>query len=118
MPTPKKKASPTKSLRTVDRLARLGLSTDMALVLHLPLRYEDETRIYSLHEAGLLQEVCQKLFGQTGLVIVKFVGVATKHHAHHMEALRLVQAGIAKKPRQHRQVGHADLYQATGFECA
>ncbi len=54
MPTPKKKASPTKSLRTVDRLARLGLSTDMALVLHLPMRYEDETRIYSLHEAGLL----------------------------------------------------------------
>ena len=54
MPAPKKKSAPTKSLRTVDRLARLGLSTDMALVLHLPMRYEDETRIYSLHEAGLL----------------------------------------------------------------
>ncbi len=54
MPAPKKKSAPAKSLRTVDRLARLGLSTDMALVLHLPMRYEDETRIYSLHEAGLL----------------------------------------------------------------
>ena len=54
MPAPKKKPAPTKSLRTVDRLARLGLSTDMALVLHLPMRYEDETRVYSLHEAGLM----------------------------------------------------------------
>lgn len=54
MPAPKKKSAPTKSLRTVDKLARLGLSTDMALVLHLPMRYEDETRIYSLHEAGLM----------------------------------------------------------------
>lgn len=54
MPAPKKRSAPAKSLRTADRLARLGLSTDMALVLHLPMRYEDETRIYSLHEAGLL----------------------------------------------------------------
>ena len=54
MPALKKKSAPAKSLRTADRLARLGLSTDMALVLHLPMRYEDETRIYSLHEAGLL----------------------------------------------------------------
>ena len=54
MPAPKKKSAPTKSLRTVDKLARLGLSTDMALVLHLPMRYEDETRVYSLHEAGLM----------------------------------------------------------------
>ena len=59
MPAPKKnasakKASPAKSLRTVDRLARLGLSSDMALVLHLPMRYEDETRLTPLSEAGLL----------------------------------------------------------------
>ena len=45
MPAPKKKASPPKSLRTADKLARLGLSTDMALVLHLPMRYEDETQL-------------------------------------------------------------------------
>lgn len=53
MPAPKKKATPTKSLRTADRLARLGLSNDMALVLHLPMRYEDETQLLSLREAGL-----------------------------------------------------------------
>ena len=54
MPAPKKKTSPVKSHRTVDRLARLGLSTDMALVLHLPMRYEDETQLHALREAGLL----------------------------------------------------------------
>jgi ATP-dependent DNA helicase RecG len=54
MPAPKKKSAPAKSLRTVDKLARLGLSTDMALVLHLPMRYEDETRIIALSEAGLM----------------------------------------------------------------
>jgi ATP-dependent DNA helicase RecG len=52
MPAPKKKATPPKSLRTVDKLARLGLSNDMALVLHLPMRYEDETQVLSIHDAG------------------------------------------------------------------
>ena len=54
MSAPKKKSAPVKSLRTVDKLARLGLSTDMSLVLHLPMRYEDETRILNLNEAGLM----------------------------------------------------------------
>lgn len=54
MSAPKKKPAPAKSLRTVDKLARLGLSTDMSLVLHLPMRYEDETRIVPLNEAGLM----------------------------------------------------------------
>lgn len=52
------KSSPPKSLRTADRLARLGLSTDMALVLHLPMRYEDETRRYSIGDAA-------RLYGQS-----------------------------------------------------
>ena len=34
-----------------DRLALLGISQLSDLVLHLPLRYEDETRIVSIHEA-------------------------------------------------------------------
>jgi ATP-dependent DNA helicase RecG len=34
-----------------DRLARLGIFQLSDLVLHLPLRYEDETRIVSIHEA-------------------------------------------------------------------
>ncbi|MCX7156268.1 MAG: ATP-dependent DNA helicase RecG, partial [Rhodocyclales bacterium] len=33
------------------RLARLGLRTDADFVLHLPLRYEDETRITALRDA-------------------------------------------------------------------
>ncbi len=53
MPAPRKKTSPTKSLRTADRLARLGLSSDAALVLHLPMRYEDETRLLSIAEGSL-----------------------------------------------------------------
>jgi ATP-dependent DNA helicase RecG len=34
-----------------DRLARLGIFQLTDLVLHLPLRYEDETRIVSIHDA-------------------------------------------------------------------
>ncbi len=52
MPATRKKSSPQKSLRTSDKLARLGLSTDMALVLHLPMRYEDETQLLTIHEAA------------------------------------------------------------------
>jgi len=36
-----------------DKLARLGLSSDMERVLHLPLRYEDETRIVAMAQASL-----------------------------------------------------------------
>ena len=53
MPASRKKSSPQKSLRTSDKLARLGLSTDMALVLHLPIRYEDETQLLTLQEASI-----------------------------------------------------------------
>ena len=53
MPASRKKSSPQKSLRTSDKLARLGLSTDMALVLHLPIRYEDETQLLTLQEASM-----------------------------------------------------------------
>ncbi len=63
MPAPKKKASPAKSLRTADRLARLGLSSDMALVLHLPLRYEDETQLLGIREAGLRHGVAVQVEG-------------------------------------------------------
>jgi ATP-dependent DNA helicase RecG len=55
MPVTKKKSAPNKSLRTADKLARLGLSTDLALTLHLPMRYEDETTLTPLHEAVRMQ---------------------------------------------------------------
>ena len=36
---------------TLARLARLGIRSKFDLVLHLPLRYDDETRVYPLNEA-------------------------------------------------------------------
>ena len=58
-----KKAAPAKAEstsakpragKTAEKLARLGLRTDMDLVLHLPLRYEDETQIVPIKEAGFM----------------------------------------------------------------
>ena len=54
MPTRQKQTRPPKSLRTADRLARLGLSSDIALVLHLPMRYEDETQRHTIRDAARL----------------------------------------------------------------
>ena len=39
--------------KSANKLAKLGLRNDMDLVLHLPLRYEDETQILSIHDASL-----------------------------------------------------------------
>ncbi len=58
-----KKTAATKSLRTADKLARLGLSTDMALVLHLPMRYEDETQLHTISEAGSIHGVPVQIDG-------------------------------------------------------
>ena len=52
MPKPKKQPSTAKSLRVSDRLARLGLSSDIARVLHLPMRYEDETQVLMIDDAS------------------------------------------------------------------
>lgn len=46
MPPPKPKSSAAK-------LERLGLRTDIDLALHLPLRYQDETRVISIRDAAL-----------------------------------------------------------------
>ncbi|MYN06706.1 ATP-dependent DNA helicase RecG [Pseudoduganella aquatica] len=35
------------------KLAKLGLRTDMDLVLHLPMRYEDETQVFTIADACL-----------------------------------------------------------------
>lgn len=42
-----------KTISAEARLAKLGLHTDMDLVLHLPMRYEDETQVISIEEARL-----------------------------------------------------------------
>jgi len=39
------------SQATRARLAKLGIASKFDLVLHLPLRYDDETRLYALNEA-------------------------------------------------------------------
>ncbi len=49
---PKKKAAPAKPVRTEEKFAKLGLRCDMDFVLHLPMRYEDETEIIAMRDAG------------------------------------------------------------------
>jgi ATP-dependent DNA helicase RecG len=52
MPRENKPGAPRKkSVATADLLARLGLLSDWDFALHLPLRYEDETRITRLRDA-------------------------------------------------------------------
>ena len=45
------------SKATAARLAKLGIGSRFDLVLHLPLRYDDETRLYALDEAPAGQSV-------------------------------------------------------------
>jgi len=42
---------------TLERLAKLGIASKFDLVLHLPLRYDDETKLYALSEAPMGQPV-------------------------------------------------------------
>ncbi len=51
-PVPPSTAAPAKTLSAPQKaLHKLGLVRDIDLALHLPLRYEDETRIVTLREA-------------------------------------------------------------------
>ncbi|MDB5761692.1 MAG: recG [Herminiimonas sp.] len=60
MPAPKRKpaasakTAPARANKIEDKLARLGLRSDMDLVLHLPIRYEDETQVVPIREAGFM----------------------------------------------------------------
>jgi ATP-dependent DNA helicase RecG len=49
----KKPAAPKKTASAESKLAKLGLRTDMDLVLHLPMRYEDETEVLTMREAAM-----------------------------------------------------------------
>ncbi|AIO67939.1 ATP-dependent DNA helicase RecG [Burkholderia oklahomensis] len=42
--------SASKPVKTADKLAKLGLTRDIDLVLHLPMRYEDETTLTPVRE--------------------------------------------------------------------
>ena len=61
-----KAGTPAKPAKPENKLAKLGLHNDMDLVLHLPLRYEDETTLMSIAEASL-----------RGLQTVQVEGVVT-----------------------------------------
>ncbi len=58
-PAPPPELLPGLPRAVVDRLAKLGVTRPFDLVLHLPLRYEDETRLHSIAEAphGALVQV-------------------------------------------------------------
>lgn len=71
MPAPKKKNITKETAKNLAskiaaKLARLGLCSDIEKVLHLPLRYEDETQILTVEEAS-------RAFGRT----VQVEGVIT-----------------------------------------
>ncbi|GGY44295.1 ATP-dependent DNA helicase RecG [Pseudoduganella sp. SL102] len=50
---PVKKAAASRAATAESKLAKLGLRTDMDLVLHLPMRYEDETEVIDIRTACL-----------------------------------------------------------------
>jgi ATP-dependent DNA helicase RecG len=50
----KAKAKPKPKVTNESKLAKLGLRSDMDLVLHLPMRYEDETQIRPISDAGFM----------------------------------------------------------------
>ncbi|MDO8304334.1 MAG: ATP-dependent DNA helicase RecG [Herminiimonas sp.] len=47
-------ATTTRAAKIDDKLIKLGLRSDIDKVLHLPLRYEDETEIKNISEAGFI----------------------------------------------------------------
>jgi len=82
---PAAKAAASTAPKSIEsKLARLGLHTDMDLVLHLPMRYEDETQIVPIREACL-----------RGGHVAQVEGVVTKNE-------------IAYKPRRQLLVTIAD----------
>jgi ATP-dependent DNA helicase RecG len=48
--SPRKAAKVAKVTKAADKLAKLGLTRDIDLVLHLPMRYEDETSLTPIGE--------------------------------------------------------------------
>ena len=42
---------------TLDKLARLNIASKLDLILHLPLRYDDETHLYPIKDAPAARDV-------------------------------------------------------------
>ena len=74
-----KRASPVKkaagnngTAKSENKLARLGLRTDIDLALHLPTRYEDETQILSIAQAGMRGMQTVQVEGVVSLSDIQF----------------------------------------------
>ena len=53
-------ATPRTRLEKInDKLIKLGLRSDMDLVLHLPMRYEDETQVFPIRQAAMMSSSAQ-----------------------------------------------------------
>jgi len=53
-------ATPRTRLEKInDKLIKLGLRSDMDLVLHLPMRYEDETQVFPIRQAAMTSSSAQ-----------------------------------------------------------
>lgn len=50
MSTAKSASQPSRTSTSANKLTKLGLATDLDLVLHLPLRYEDETTLTAIRD--------------------------------------------------------------------
>ncbi len=50
-------ASLTANKNVQDKLSRLGINNALDLILHLPIRYEDETHLFPINDAPLGQQI-------------------------------------------------------------
>ena len=50
-PTRSDRDTKSSSKAVAEKFARLGIARELDFALHLPLRYDDETRIYAINEA-------------------------------------------------------------------
>jgi ATP-dependent DNA helicase RecG len=78
MVKPEKVAAPppilarSRANKIEDKLIKLGLRSDMDLVLHLPMRYEDETRVFTIREAGMMGGQMAQVEGVVSACEVQF----------------------------------------------
>ncbi|MGZ8198985.1 MAG: ATP-dependent DNA helicase RecG [Burkholderiales bacterium] len=57
MPPPAREGLSASNKAALEKLARLGISSKLDLVLHLPLRYDDETHVFPISDAPSAQDV-------------------------------------------------------------
>ncbi len=68
---------------TLTRLNKLGIRTPLDLILHLPLRYDDETRIVQIRDL---------LYGQTGCLEVEVMDAEVQYRPKRTLRVRVQDA--------------------------